>query len=159
MTRTAWSSPACALAGRRFEVQGLARELDGGRTAHERRLHQAAIESCPRIAGTQRKRRVDEFERPLEVAALEVRHAEHVRRVEVPGSERERLGVACDRRLETTRLLVREGTGEDAVQRAGYRGRPRADRAVALLVALPAAAGTRRVAGRGRRDVDGQCVQ
>ena len=93
------------------------------------------------------------------IATLEVRHAEHVRRVEVPGGEGERLGIACDRLLETARLLVREGTGEDAVQRAGYRGRPRADRAVALLVAPPAAAGTRRVAGRGRRDVDGQFVQ
>jgi hypothetical protein len=148
-----------AVAGRRRETRGLAREFDRRGTAHERRLDQAAIEACPRIAGTQRKRLVDEFERALEVAALEVCHAEHVRRVEVAGGERERLVVARDRPLEAARLLVRERAGEDAVELSGNRGRPRIDGPVALLVALPAAAGTRRVAGCGRRDVDGQFVQ
>jgi len=87
----------------------------------------------------------------LEVAALEVRHAEHLRRVEVTGDERERLVAGRDRSLEAAGLLVRERTGGESVQRPGNCGRPRADRTVALLVAPAAAAGARRVAGRGRR--------
>ena len=87
----------------------------------------------------------------FELAALEVRDPQHVKRVEVRRYQRQCLLVSRDGGLESRSLLRGKRFLQDPRELVFRHG----ERTVAVLVAAPAAAGARGIARRGGRERNG----